>query len=136
MGFGVNCYAKIKEVVEKHDNYSVCKITVTKKNKLTNEYELQFSAHCRFVGNAHKSVPMKGQRIKITSCDVTNCYKDKDGNLQFTKNPQYVVFGYELQESQGASANVTYNPYDNGVNFEDLSSNSDDLPFNLGLSLP
>lgn len=136
MGFGVNSYAKIKEVVEKHDNYSVCKITVTKKNKLTNEYELQFSAHCRFVGNAHKSVPMKDQRIKITSCDVTNCYKDKDGKLQFTKNPQYVVFGYELQESQGASAPMPYNPYDNGVNFEDLSSNSDDLPFNLGLSLP
>lgn len=129
MGFGVNCFAKIKEVVEKHDNYSVCKITVTKKNKLTNEYELQFSAHCRFVGNAHKSVPMKDQRIKITSCDVTNCYKDKDGNLQFTKNPQYVVFGYELQESQGASANVPYNPYDNGVNFEDLSSSDSDLPF-------
>ena len=129
MGFGVNCYAKIKEVVEKHDNYSVCKITVTKKNKLTNEYELQFSAHCRFVGNAHKSVPMKDQRIKITSCDVTNCYKDKDGKLQFTKNPQYVVFGYELQESQGASANVPYNPYDNGVNFEDLSSDDSSLPF-------
>ena len=129
MGFGVNCFAKIKEVVEKHDNYSVCKITVTKKNKLTNEYELQFSAHCRFVGNAHKSVPMKDQRIKITSCDVTNCYKDKEGNLQFTKNPQYVVFGYELQESQGASANVPYNPYDNGVNFEDLSASEDTLPF-------
>ena len=129
MGFGVNCYAKIKEVVEKHDNYSVCKITVTKKNKLTNEYELQFSAHCRFVGNAHKSVPLKDQRIKITSCDVTNCYKDKDGNLQFTKNPQYVVFGYELQESQGGSAPQFHNPYDNGVNFEDLSSDSSDLPF-------
>ena len=129
MGFGVNCFAKIKEVVEKHDNYSVCKITVTKKNKLTNEYELQFSAHCRFVGNAHKSVPMKDQRIKITSCDVTNCYKDKDGNLQFTKNPQYVVFGYELQESNNASANVPYNPYDNGVNFEDLSSDDSSLPF-------
>jgi hypothetical protein len=117
MGFCTNAYAKIKEVVEKHDNYTVCKVTITKKNKLTNEYELQFSAHCRFVGNAHKSVPMKDQRIKITSCDVTNCYKDKDGNLQFTKNPQYVVFGYELQESQGASAPMPYNPYDNGVNF-------------------
>lgn len=129
MGFSQGSFAKIKEVVEKHDNYSVCKITVTKKNKLTNEYELQFSAHCRFVGNAHKSVPMKDQRIKITSCDVTNCYKDKDGNLQFTKNPQYVVFGYELQESQGASAPMPYNPYDNGVNFEDLSSSDSDLPF-------
>ena len=129
MGFSQGSFAKIKEVVEKHDNYSVCKITVTKKNKLTNEYELQFSAHCRFVGNAHKSVPMKDQRIKITSCDVTNCYKDKDGKLQFTKNPQYVVFGYELQESQGASAPMPYNPYDDGVNFEDLSSDNSDLPF-------
>ena len=129
MGFSQGSFAKIKEVVEKHDNYSVCKITVTKKNKLTNEYELQFSAHCRFVGNAHKSVPMADQRIKITSCDVTNCYKDKDGKLQFTKNPQYVVFGYELQESQGASAPMPYNPYDNGVNFEDLSSDDSSLPF-------
>ena len=129
MGFSNGSYCKIKEVVEKHDNYSVCKITVTKKNKLTNEYELQFSAHCRFVGNAHKSVPLKDQRIKITSCDVTNCYKDKDGKLQFTKNPQYVVFGYELQESQGASAPQFHNPYDNGINFEDLSSSDSDLPF-------
>lgn len=129
MGFSANNYAKIKEVVEKHDNYSVCKITITKKNKLTNQYELQFSAHCRFVGNAHKSVPMADQRIKITSCDVTNCYKDKDGKLQFSKNPQYVVFGYELQESQGASAPMPYNPYDNGINFEDLSATEDSLPF-------
>ena len=129
MGFSANNYAKIKEVVEKHDNYSVCKITVTKKNRLTNQYELQFSAMCRFVGNAHKSVPMADQRIKITSCDVTNCYTDKDGKLQFSKNPQYVVFGYELQESKGASANVPFNPYDNGVTFEDLSSSDSDLPF-------
>ena len=129
MGFSSGSFAKIKEVVEKQPNYTVCKVTITKKNKLTNEYELQFSAHCRFVGNAHKSVPMKDQRIKITSCDVTNCYKDKDGNLQFTKNPQYVVFGYELQESQGASAPMPYNPYDNGVNFEDLSSDDSSLPF-------
>ena len=129
MGFAVNSYAKIKEVVEKKPNYTVCKVTVTKKNRLTNEYELQFSAHCRFVGNAHKSVPLKDQRIKITSCDVTNCYKDKDGNLQFTKNPQYVVFGYELQESKDTPTQQPFNPYDNGVNFEDLSSDSSDLPF-------
>jgi hypothetical protein len=129
MGFSSGSFAKIKEVVEKQANYTVCKVTITKKNKLTNQYELQFSAHCRFVGNAHKSVPLKDQRIKITSCDVTNCYTDKDGNLQFTKNPQYVVFGYELQESQGASASMPHNPYDNGVNFEDLSSDDSSLPF-------
>ena len=129
MGFSANNYAKIKEVVEKQPNYTVCKVTITKKNKLTNEYELQFSGICRFVGNAHKSIPMAGQRIKIVSCDVTNAYKDKDGNLQFTKNPQYVIFGYELQEGQNASAPMPYNPYDNGINFEDLSASDDTLPF-------
>ncbi len=129
MGFSSGSFAKIKEVVEKQPHYTVCKVTITKKNKLTNEYELQFSAHCRFVGNAHKSVPMKDQRIKITSCDVTNCYKDRDGNLQFNKNPQYVVFGYELQESKDTPTPQQFNPYDNGVHFEDLSSDSSDLPF-------
>jgi hypothetical protein len=34
-----------------------------------------------------------------------------------------------LQESQGASAPMPYNPYDNGVNFEDLSSDDSSLPF-------
>lgn len=129
MGFSNGSFCKIKEVVDKQTNYTVCKVTITKKNKLTNEYELQFSAHCRFVGNAHKSVPMKDQRIKITSCDVTNCYKDKDGNLQFNKNPQYVVFGYELQESKDTPTPQPFNPYDNGVNFEDLSSDDSSLPF-------
>lgn len=128
MGFCNNAYAKIKEVVEKHDNYTVCKITVTRKNKLTNEYELQFSALCRFVGNAHKSVPLADQRIKITSCDVTNCYKDKDGNLQFTKSPQYVIFGYELQESITPPTQLGTNPFELGANFEEVDENSE-LPF-------
>ena len=129
MGFSAGYYAKIKEVVEKQQNYTVCKITITRKNKMTNEYELQFSGICRFVGNAHKSIPMAGQRIRIVSCDVTNCYKDKEGNLQFTKSPQYVVFSYELQESQNGSTQIPYNPYDNGVNFVDLSSDDSSLPF-------
>lgn len=128
MGFCNNSYAKIKEVVEKHDNYTVCKITITRKNKLTNEYELQFSALCRFVGNAHKSVPLADQRIKITSCDVTNCYKDKDEKLQFTKNPQYVIFGYELQESIAPPTQLGTNPFELGANFEEHSGD-DDLPF-------
>lgn len=128
MGFGVGNYCKIKEVVEKKDNYTICHLTIGKKNKVTQNFELNFTGRVRFVGDAHKSVPLKDQRIKITSCDVTNCFI-QDDKLQFTKNPQYVVFGYELQESQGASAPMPYNPYDNGVNFEDLSSDSSDLPF-------
>lgn len=101
MGFSVDSFMKIKEVVDIKENYTVCKCTISKKNKVKNKTECCFSAYVRFIGNAHKQKPMADQKIKITSCDVTNCYV-KDDKVEMTKNPQYVVFGYELQE-QGQS---------------------------------
>ena len=130
MGFSAGNYAKIKEVVDKKDNYTTCKVTISKKNKATNKYELTFSGYVKFVGNAHKSVPIADQRIKLVSCDVTNCYTTQDGGIGYNKNPQFVCFEYELQESQGASPSVPqFGGYTNPVNFEDLSSSDSDLPF-------
>lgn len=100
MGFSVGNYAKIKEVKEVKENYTVVKLSFSKKNKATNEYETNFIGVARFVGNAHLQKPMVDQKIKITSCDVTNCYT-KDGQMVFPERPQYVVFGYELQEGNG-----------------------------------
>jgi hypothetical protein len=57
----------------------------------------------RFVGQAHLQRPMADQRIKITSCGVSNCYT-KDDKLEFPKAPTYTIFGYELQDSNGATA--------------------------------
>ncbi len=97
MGFSVGNYAKIKEIKETKDTYTVAKISFSKKNKATNEYETNFIGVARFVGDAHKQRPMVDQKIKITACDVTNCYV-KDGKIEFPERPQYVVFGYELQD--------------------------------------
>lgn len=129
MGFSAGNYAKIKEIVDKKDNYTVCKVTISKKNKATNKYELTFSGYVKFVGNAHKSVPMPEQRIKLTACDVTNCYTTQDGGIGYNKNPQYVCFEYELQESQGGSAPPQqFGGYSNPIAFEELSTDSV-LPF-------
>ena len=95
--FSNNSYAKIKEV-EEQENYSVCKITISKKNKTTNKYETDFVGKVRFVGQAHLQKPMADQRIKITSCGVSNCYT-KDDKLEFPKFPTYTIFSYELQDS-------------------------------------
>lgn len=103
--FSINAYAKIKSV-ENKGNYSVCKISTSTKNKMTNKYETDFVANVRFVGQAHLQRPMQDQRIKITNCGVSNCYT-KDDKLEFPKNPSYVVFGYELQESSEASPVLT-----------------------------
>lgn len=93
--FGVNSYAKIKSV-EVKGNYTVCKISISKKNKTTNKYETSFIGNVRFVGQAHLQRPLADQRIKITSCGVANCYV-VDDKLEFLKSPNYTIFGYELQ---------------------------------------
>lgn len=98
--FGVNSYAKIKEV-ETKENYSVCKISISKKNKQTNQYETTFTGNVRFCGQAHLQRPLADQRIKITSCGVSNCYT-KEGKLEFLKYPQYTIFAYELQADSAA----------------------------------
>ena len=97
--FSVNSYAKIKEIVETKDNFTVAKISISKKDKKTNEYETSFMGKVNFVGQAHLQRPLKDQRIKITGCGVSNCYV-KDDKLEFTKVPKYVIFGYELQEEK------------------------------------
>ncbi len=96
--FGVNSYAKIKEVVETKENYTVCKISISKKDKKTNVYETTFVGKVTFCGQAHLQRPMGEQRIKITSCATQNCYV-KDNKIEFLKVPKYVIFSYELQEN-------------------------------------
>ena len=107
--FSENSYARIKAILEVKDRYTVCKVTTSQKNKVTNQHETDFIGVVRFVGNAHLQKPMEGQRIKILKCGVTNCYT-KDDKLEFPKNPTYTIFGYELQDSNGQPSASTSIP--------------------------
>ena len=102
--FSNNSYAKIKEV-ETKDNYSICKLVISKKITGTDKYETDFIGKARFVGKANLLRPMADQRIKITSCGVSNCYT-KNEKLEFPKSPTYTVFSYELQEDVENSNNL------------------------------
>ena len=115
---GLNCYAKIKEVEDK-GNYSIVKISVSKKNKQSGKYETDFIGKVNFVSQAHLQRPLKDQRIKITSFGVQNCYV-KDDKIEFLKTPRIAIFSYELQEDNGASAS-------NIPILEEIDSNQ--LPF-------
>ena len=131
MAFGNGQFMKIWEVADK-GSYTEVSMSSSKKNKQTGEYETDFSSkYVRFVGKAKLQNPMKGQRIKITECSVSNIYYNKDGERQFLKNPNYVVFSYELQQD-GAQGN-TYVPsaYTQGSSggFEEMAMSEDSLPF-------
>ena len=111
MGFGVGAYAKIKSV-EVSQNYTKCKLVISKKDKLTGKYFCSFTGIATFVGNAHNQKPMEGQKIKITSCTVTNGYL-QNGEQKFGNFPNYAVFGYELQaETHTVSTSVEFQPID------------------------
>lgn len=116
--FSVNSYAKIKEILETKEKYTVGKISISKKDGRTGKYETDFIATVRFVGNAHLQRPMKDQKIKITSCGVSNCYV-KDDKVEFTTKPTYVIFGYELADGQPTASPV----------MTVASDNDDVLPF-------
>lgn len=140
MAFGVGSYLTIWGAVNKGSYYEV-DTSSSKKNRQTGNYETDFSSKfVRFCGEAAKKNPQAGQKIKITNCAVQNCY-EKNGARQYLKNPMYIVFDYELQDTNGnrsATPNNNYNPYSTAApvaspiseGFEELTlDDGDDLPF-------
>jgi hypothetical protein len=134
MGFSTNAFAKIKEVADK-GNYSVVKLTITKKDKVTGNFICTFSGSVTFVGQAHLCRPLANQKIKITSCDVNNGYADSTGEQKWNTHPQFVVYKYELQDGN-TTPNTNYNTnapqyapnFAPPMDFAELDDDSD-LPF-------
>lgn len=128
MGFRNDAYAKVWKVEDK-GKYSVCQVSISKKNKKTNEYETEFqSSFVRFVGEAHERILALGEnsRIKILSCDVTNKY-DKDKKVSYTN---FVVYSCEDANSENGNTGKKLNSVSLKQAKEDaLDIASDDLPF-------
>lgn len=140
MGFRQGAYAKVWRV-EDRGNYSVAQISVSRKNKETEQYETEFQHNfVRLVGTAHdlgKNIEevQGGTSIKITSCDVTNRY-DKEKQREYVN---FVIFGFEFPDNGGgnsggnkkpaSSKKPTKNTSDNGfMNIPD--GIEEELPFN------
>ena len=100
MGLRNNTYATIK-TVENKGNFTVCKITVGNKDKQRGKPYCSFVAYATFVGEAHKSNPQAGQKIKITSFEVTNGWLDKfTGEQKFNdKGYQFTIYEYTTDEA-------------------------------------
>ena len=108
MGFRAGAFARIWSV-EDNGNYSVANLSVSRKNKDTDKYEIEFQdGFVRLVGTAHDLakdlvVPENGTSIKITSCDVTNKYDANKKKLYIN----YAIFGFEIPETDGSSTSKT-----------------------------
>lgn len=97
------CYASVWGTeLSKTGNTTRVRLSVSRKNKMTGEYEQDFSGFCTFIGNAHKMAAAlkERDRIKILECDVSTTY-DKEKKVEYVN---YKVFDFEMAD--GGKPNV------------------------------
>ena len=122
MGFRKDGFATVWQVKQGNGNYTDVRISTSKKNKQTDQYETDFSGFVRFAGDAHKNASglKEKDRIKLGDCDVTNSYS-KEKNVTYTN---YVVFNFEMADGSTPKKN-------NDTGFQNIPADIDEcLPFN------
>lgn len=120
MGFRAGNYCTVWEIAPGKGNYMDVRISTSRKNKQTDEYEQDFSGFCRFCGTARaKAEKLKPKdRIKLDDVDVTTRY-DKEKRTTYTN---YAVFDFSPVDMnpQQAESGFDSNPTDGDVDDNDL----------------
>lgn len=105
-------------VEKKNDNVTKVRISTSRKNKMTDQYETDFSGFVDFIGKdaAQKALQLKERdRIKLGDVSVTNRY-DKDKGITYTN---FACFSFETADGgQRSSGNSGGNPMYDGGNGE------------------
>ena len=125
--------------IEDKGNYSTAKISVSKKDKNTDNYTTDFmDGYVRLVGEAHNALKgiyideKKGIGVKISSCEVTNVYTAPNGAVSY--KPHYTIFGLEVLDGnsrQNTKANANSAKKSGSDDFMSVPDGIDEeLPFN------
>ena len=113
MGFRTGAYAKVWEVSPMSDTNTKIRISVSRKNKQTGEYEQDFSGFVLCIGTAaakKATLLHEGSRIKIGDCDVTTKY-DAAKKATYTN---YKIFSFEDADGDGANNTEPERTVDDG----------------------
>ena len=101
MGFRKDAYATVWSVEQKSNTLTNGRISISRKNKNTGEYETDFSGFVSFIGTAaaQKASHLKERdRIRIGDVDVTN--KDEiDGASAGAQIPDTIIDDGEIDDS-------------------------------------
>lgn len=131
MGFRTGAYATVWEVKQGNGNYTDVRLSISKKNKQTEQYEQDFSGYVRFIGTAHQNATSlhEKDRIKIGDCEVTNSY-NKEKKVTYTN---FAVFSFEnANENSSGQKNSAQQNANMDTGFMNIPDGIDDseLPFN------
>ena len=137
MGFRTGAYCTIWEVTPKRDTITNARISISRKNKQTDEYEQDFGGYVSFMGtaSAQKAAGLKrGDRIKLGDVDVTRRY-DSVSKVEYTN---FNIYSFEI-ENEGGMGTQGFTPHESsysgdsflteGLNGFDGSPEEARLPF-------
>lgn len=122
MGFRNGAFAKIWEVTPMSDSSTKLRMSISRKNKQTGEYEQDFSGFVLAIGAtaAKAAAALKeGDRIKLGDVDVSTKY-DKEKKVTYTN---FKIFSFEVEENTRSAAIDATPAVDDG------EINDDRLPF-------
>lgn len=103
MGFRTGAYAKVWEVKPVSDTLTKLRISISKKNKQSGEYEQDFADFVAAIGTAaaKKAAGLKeGDKIKLGDVDVSNSY-NKEKGIKYTN---FKLFSFEIDGGTPAPA--------------------------------
>lgn len=125
-GFRSGSFATVWSTEPGQGKYTKVRLSISRKNKETGEYEDEFSGFCMFIGEARvKAEGLKERdRIKLGDVDVSRRY-DKEKNKEYFN---FKVFSFEMAEDQ-AQQNQS-RPQSNAVEGNNIEGvETDELPF-------
>lgn len=96
MGFRVGAFCTVFGVEPGKGNWTKCRMSISRKNKDTGEYEQDFGGYVMMIGQAHaKARKLKDRdRIQLKEIDVSNRY-DKERQREFT---DFKCFDFEMAD--------------------------------------
>ena len=125
MCFRTGSFCKLWSIEPVRDTITKARVSISKKNKNTGEYESDFDGYIAFVGSAAASRAAKlkeGDRIKLGDVDVTRKY-DKEKRKEYIN---FNVFSFEVADSRTSSSTPGIEKTDTVDSGE---VETDDLPF-------
>lgn len=125
MGFARSKWAKCWQI-EPGERSTKVRISTSKKNKQTNEYEQDFSGFVTLAGTAHKEAAnlKVGDTFQIGDCEVTSRY-DKEKKKEYIN---FAIYSFGSNEDKDKAAPAA-KPATAPAAATDLDSDSEDLPF-------
>ena len=124
----IGSYATVWSVEPKSETFVKARISTSRKNKQTGEYESDFSGFVSFVGTvaAKRAASLKEKdRIKLLKVDVSSRY-DKENDRTYTN---YNIFDFETQSGNAGSNKASHVDVMSAVDDGEVEPDEDKLPF-------